>query len=123
MIDHLTLSSACYEKSKIFYRAALAPLGYELKKEFGSDVAGFGVGEKLDFWLANDAHGTRPIFHIAFVAASREQVDAFYRAALAAGGSDNGAPGLRKQHGPNYYAAFVLDPDGQNVEAVCRTGA
>jgi catechol 2,3-dioxygenase-like lactoylglutathione lyase family enzyme len=123
MIDHLTLSSGCYEKSKHFYRLALAPLGYELKKEFGSDVAGFGVGEKLDFWLANDTRGTRPIFHLAFVAASREQVDAFFRAALAAGGTDNGAPGLRLQHGPNYYAAFVLDPDGQNIEAVCRTGA
>ena len=120
MIDHLTLSSSNYEKSKAFYQAALAPLGYRLVKEFGNDVAGFGIGKRLDFWLANDSQKTQPIFHLAFVADSMAQVDEFYRAALSAGGCDNGAPGLRQQHGPNYYAAFVLDPDGQNIEAVCR---
>lgn len=123
MIDHLTLSSVQYDKSKRFYLAALAPLGYRLVKEFGTDVAGFGVGDRLDFWLANDSQATRPVFHLAFVAESRKQVDEFYQAALANGGSDNGAPGLRERHGPNYYAAFVLDPDGQNIEAVCRMPA
>lgn len=120
MIDHLTLSSANYKKSKSFYQAALAPLGYKLVKEFGNDVAGFGIGDRLDFWLANDSQKTQPIFHLAFVAETREQVDAFYLAAIAAGGRDNGGPGLREKHGPTYYAAFVYDPDGQNIEAVCR---
>lgn len=120
MIDHLTLSSSNYEKSKSFYQAALSPLGYRLAKEFGNDVSGFGIGDRLDFWLANDAQKTQPVFHLAFVAESHEQVDQFHKAALLAGGIDNGAPGLRERHGPNYYAAFVLDPDGQNVEAVCR---
>lgn len=120
MIDHLTLSSANYEKSKNFYQAALAPLGYKLVKEFGSDVAGFGIVDRLDFWLANDNQKTQPIFHLAFAAETRIQVDEFYRAALAAGGRDNGAPGLREKHGPTYYAAFVYDLDGQNIEAVCR---
>ena len=120
MIDHLTLSSANYEKSKNFYQSALAPLGYKLVKEFGSDVAGFGIGDRLDFWLANDSQKTQPIFHLAFVAETRAQVDDFYRAALAAGGLDNGAPGLREKHGPTNYSAFVYDTDGQNIEAVCR---
>jgi catechol 2,3-dioxygenase-like lactoylglutathione lyase family enzyme len=120
VIDHLTLSSSQYEKSKSFYSNALAPLGYKLVKEFGSDVAGFGVGDRLDFWLANDKASTRPVFHLAFAAETREQVDLFYREALNAGGVCNGAPGLRVKHGPHYYAAFVTDPDGQNIEAVCR---
>ena len=120
MIDHLTLSSANYEKAKAFYKAALKPLGYQLVKEFGDDVSGFGIGDRLDFWLANDSQKTQPVFHLAFVAESREQVNQFYQAALLAGGIDNGPPGLREKHGPLYYAAFVLDPDGQNIEAVCR---
>lgn len=102
MIDHLTLSSAKYETSKIFYKAALAPLGYTLVKEFGTDVAGFGIGDRLDFWLANDSQKTQPVFHLAFVANTREQVDQFYKAAMQAGGKDNGAPGLREKHGPTY---------------------
>ncbi len=120
MIDHLTLSSSSYERSKHFYQVALAPLGYKLIKEFGDDVAGFGVGDRLDFWLANDTMKTQPVFHLAFVAETREQVDQFYHAALSAGGGDNGKPGVREKHGPHYYAAFVFDPDGQNIEAVCR---
>jgi catechol 2,3-dioxygenase-like lactoylglutathione lyase family enzyme len=123
MIDHFTLSSAKYETSKLFYKAALAPLGYTLVREYGTDVAGFGIGDRLDFWLANDTQATRPVFHVAFVAESRSQVDEFYKAALAAGGTDNGAPGLRDGYGPNYYTAFVFDPDGQNIEAVCRRPA
>jgi catechol 2,3-dioxygenase-like lactoylglutathione lyase family enzyme len=120
MIDHMTLSSSNYEASKKFYEAALAPLGYKLVKEFGKDVAGFGIGDRLDFWLANDRQKTQPVFHLAFAAETRAQVDEFYRAALASGGRDNGEPGLREKHGPAYYAAFVYDPDGQNIEAVCR---
>ena len=122
MIDHLTLTASDYARSKAFYVSALAPLGYSLVKEFGDDVAGFGIGSRLDFWLANGGKGgeTRPVFHLAFVAETRAAVDLFYSAALAAGGRDNGAPGLRENHGPHYYAAFVLDPDGQNIEAVCR---
>lgn len=120
MIDHLTLTSGNYEKTKFFYSKALAPLGYKLVKEFGDDVAGFGIGDRLDFWLANGTQATSPTFHLSFVAESRSQVDAFYNAALEAGGKDNGKPGLRERHSPNYYAAFVFDPDGQNIEATCR---
>jgi len=120
MIDHLTLTAANYEKSKAFYAQALAPLGYLLLKEFGDDVAGFGVGDRLDFWLANGSAATRPVFHLAFAAKERAQVDAFHAAALAAGGRDNGKPGTREGRPPNDYCAFVLDPDGQNIEAVCR---
>ena len=120
MIDHLTLTASDYEKSKAFYNRALAPLGYSLVKEFGDDVAGFGIGDRLDFWLANGPKATSPVFHLAFVAESRAQVDAFYEAALAAGGRDNGKPGTRENYPPKYYCAFVLDPDGQNIEATCR---
>ena len=103
-----------------FYSKALAPLVYSLVKEFGDDVAGFGIGDRLDFWLANGSKATSPVFHLAFVAEKRSQVDAFFEAALQAGGSNNGKPGIRERHSQNYYAAFVLDPDGQNIEAVCR---
>jgi catechol 2,3-dioxygenase-like lactoylglutathione lyase family enzyme len=120
MIDHLTLTASDYKKSKIFYTHALAPLGYKLVKEFGDDVAGFGIGDRLDFWLANGTKATNPQFHVAFVAETRAQVDNFYDAAIAAGGKDNGKPGTRENYPPNYYCAFVLDLDGQNIEAVCR---
>jgi catechol 2,3-dioxygenase-like lactoylglutathione lyase family enzyme len=123
MIDHLTLTASDYEKSKSFYIKALAPLGYSLVKEFGDDVAGFGIGDRLDFWLANGSKATRPAFHVAFVATTRDQVKAFYNAALEAGGRDNGGPGTRDGYPPDYYCAFVLDPDGQNIEAVCRAAA
>ncbi|MEO5667863.1 MAG: VOC family protein [Bdellovibrionota bacterium] len=120
MIDHFTLTASNYEKSKTFYAQALAPLGYALVKEFGDDVSGFGIGDRLDFWLANGSEPTRPTFHVAFAAETRAHVDAFYAAAIAAGGRDNGKPGTREGHPPNYYCAFVLDPDGQNIEATCR---
>jgi catechol 2,3-dioxygenase-like lactoylglutathione lyase family enzyme len=125
MIDHTGVRVSDLEKSKAFYRAALAPLGYALLMEFpaavtgGEDVAGFGVAPKPDFWLARGAPN-KPSIHIAFRAASRAEVDAFYRAALAAGGRDNGSPGPRPHYHQNYYGAFVLDPDGHNVEAVCH---
>jgi catechol 2,3-dioxygenase-like lactoylglutathione lyase family enzyme len=117
MIDHIGINVSDYAKSKQFYLAALAPLGYKLMME-GASGAGFNTGYIPDFWIRS---GTpMPLTHIAFSAANRAAADAFYRAALAAGGRDNGAPGLRPQYHPNYYGAFVLDPDGYNIEAVCH---
>jgi catechol 2,3-dioxygenase-like lactoylglutathione lyase family enzyme len=125
MIDHTGVNVSDMARAKAFYRAALGPLGYVLvmepsKKETGGvAVAGFGVPPKPDFWLAEGAPNT-PRVHVAFTATSRALVDAFYKAALAAGGRDNGAPGLRPHYHPDYYGAFVLDPDGHNIEAVCH---
>ena len=118
MIDHSGVSVSDVGKSKAFYRAALAPLGYAMLMEW-EQFAGFGVAPKPDFWIGEGKPNVPPI-HIAFRAESRGQVDAFYRAAMAAGGKDNGAPGLRPQYHPDYYGAFVLDPDGHNIEAVCH---
>ena len=115
MIDHTGLYVSSIAKSKAFYAAALAPLGYTLLMEF-EESAGFGVAPKPDFWIGEGAPNVPPV-HIAFRAATRAEVDEFHRAALAAGGRDNGAPGERPYH-PGYYAAFVLDPDGNNIEAV-----
>jgi catechol 2,3-dioxygenase-like lactoylglutathione lyase family enzyme len=119
MIDHSGVSVSDVAKSKAFYRSALAPLGYTMLMEW-EEFAGFGVAPKPDFWIGQGKPNVPPI-HIAFRAESRAQVDAFYRAAMAAGGSDNGAPGPRPQYHPHYYGAFVLDPDGHNIEAVCHT--
>ncbi len=124
MIDHTGLKVSDFAKSKAFYAAALAPLGYQVLFEadaaaMGVDIAGLGVPPAMDFWLAGGEPNT-PRIHVAFAAQDRAQVDAFYQAALAAGGADNGAPGLRPQYHPNYYGAFVLDPDGHNIEAVCH---
>jgi len=127
MIDHIGLRVSDYPKSKAFYQKALAPLGYELIMEFGPEAgidyqgAGFGAKGKPDFWIGR-GQGNGPM-HVAFVAADRKTVDAFHSAALAAGGKDNGGPGLREQYHPTYYGAFVLDPDGNNVEAVCHKPA
>jgi catechol 2,3-dioxygenase-like lactoylglutathione lyase family enzyme len=121
MIDHTGVSVADLAKSKAFYRAALAPLGYGLLMEFDA-FAGFGVAPKPDFWIGKGKPNVPPV-HVAFRADSRAHVDAFHKAALAAGGRDNGAPGLRPQYHPNYYGAFVLDPDGNNIEAVCHAPA
>ena len=124
-IDHSSLSVSNFAKAKAFYGAALAPLGITVLMEFAkavtgnADVAGLGSNGKPFFWLA-DAGKTSPRIHLAFVADSRAQVDAFYTAAIAAGGKDNGAPGLRPMYHPNYYGAFVLDADGHNIEAVCH---
>jgi len=120
MLDHISLRVHDYETSKAFFVAALAPLGYSVLREFGA-IAGLGEGDKPDFWIgAGEAVG--PPLHIAFQAKNRETVDAFYKAAIAAGGKDNGAPGVRAQYHPGYYGAFVLDPDGNNIEAVCHKG-
>ncbi|HLG88840.1 MAG TPA: VOC family protein [Alphaproteobacteria bacterium] len=119
MIDHVGLSVVDFGRSKEFYRNALRPLGYELIMEFpdGGGVAGFGAGGKPDFWIDGAAKPS-PKLHVALAAADRAAVDAFYQAAMAAGGRDNGKPGLRPQYHAGYYGAFVLDPDGHNIEAV-----
>lgn len=129
MIDHIGFPVSDYARSKAFYESALAPLGYTLimevaaaHTESGSPAAGFGRQEKPDFWIGGEG-GLKGTLHVAIAADDRRTVDAFYRAALAAGGRDNGAPGLRPQYHPNYYGAFVLDPDGHNVEAVCHAPA
>lgn len=123
MIDHLGISVSDFEKSKRFYAAALAPFGYKVLMEFPG-AAGFGGADgKPDFWIGSGeaAKGeTAKKVHVAFSSPDRATVDAFYQAAIAAGGADNGAPGLRPQYHPGYYGAFVLDPDGNNVEAVCH---
>jgi catechol 2,3-dioxygenase-like lactoylglutathione lyase family enzyme len=117
MIDHIGVPVSDYSRSKKFYEAALKPLGYVTVMEFG-EVAGLGAGGKPDLWVAKGQTGQG--LHIAVVAESRAAVDAFHRAAMAAGGKDNGGPGLRPQYHPTYYGAFVFDPDGNNLEAVCH---
>jgi catechol 2,3-dioxygenase-like lactoylglutathione lyase family enzyme len=119
MIDHTGINVSNFEKSKEFYTNSLAPLGYQLLKEFNSFMGGFGIDEEADFWIMQGEVNT-PRIHIAFRAETREIVQAFYNAALEVGGRDNGAPGLRTHYHPNYYGAFVLDPDGHNIEAVCH---
>jgi catechol 2,3-dioxygenase-like lactoylglutathione lyase family enzyme len=124
MLDHIGFSVSDFTRSKAFYEKALAPLGYVLIREVGqigsADVAaGFGAAGKPDFWIGSEG-GLNRILHVAFAAPDRAAVDAFYQAAIAAGGKDNGGPGLRPHYHADYYAAFVLDPDGHNVEAVCR---
>lgn len=126
MLDHVGVTVSDFHVSKAFYTRALAPLGYTLLMEAlspvltgGHSTAGFGVAPKPDFWIAS---GKPPVpkVHVAFCAASRAEVDAFHAAALAAGGQNNGAPGPRPHYHPHYYGAFVLDPDGHNIEAVCH---
>lgn len=117
IIDHIGLSITDYERSKRFFTAALAPLGIELVTEVAG-WAGFGTNGKPEFWFGPGT-ASRSL-HVAFSAGNREQVRRFYAAALAAGGKDNGAPGIREIYHPNYYGAFVLDPDGNNIEAVCH---
>lgn len=124
MIDHMGISVSDFARSKAFYDAAMAPLGASMvmtvPKELtgGANYGGYGR-DKPVFWLSDGKkpHDTQ---HVAFTADSRAQVDAFYAAAIAAGGRDNGGPGLRPHYHPDYYGAFVFDPDGNNVEAVCH---
>lgn len=128
MIDHTGIRTLDLERSARFYEAALAPLGYRLLKRIPG-VVGLGIpagpGASLDpggdFWIA-EAEPFTPRLHVAFSAPDRAAVDAFHAAALAAGGTDNGGPGLRPIYHPRYYAAFVLDPDGYNIEAVFHRG-
>ncbi len=124
MIDHIGFPVSDYERAKAFYSAALAPLGYALLMEVrqsdnDAPAAGFGANGKPDFWIGGEGGLGKPL-HVAILASDRAAVDAFYRAAIAAGGRDNGAPGIRAHYHPDYYGAFVLDPDGHNIEAVCH---
>ena len=126
MIDHIGFPVSGYARSKAFYTLALAPLGYAIVMEVGAEhtesrspAAGFGHDGKPDFWIGGEG-GVEKSLHVAIVARDRASVDAFHMAARRAGGRDNGAPGLRPHYHANYYAAFVLDPDGHNIEAVCH---
>lgn len=119
MIDHIGIRTADPARCIGFYEAALRPLGIEKKVDYPGG-AGFGRGEQLAFWIGESAAAPSSA-HIAFAAPDRAAVTAFHRAALAAGGKDNGAPGLRPDYHADYFAAFVIDPDGNNVEAVCHT--
>src|SRR5260370_31527261 len=125
MIDHIGLAVTEMKRARAFYQKALKPLGIAVvmevtAEETGSDAhAGFGAGGKAFFWIGTGAKpkgGT----HVAFTARTRAEVDAFYKAAMAAGGRDNGPPGMRPHYHPNYYGAFAFDPDGNNIEAVCH---
>ena len=118
IIDHIGLVVANYTTSKDFYTQCLAPLDITLIMEI-EGWAGFGKKGKPDFWLSPHGEPNKSM-HIAFRADNRQAVDAFYAAAIAAGGKDNGPPGLREIYHPNYYGAFVIDPDGHNIEAVCH---
>jgi catechol 2,3-dioxygenase-like lactoylglutathione lyase family enzyme len=121
VLDHVGLNVRDYQTSRRFYEQALEPLGYEVVMAFDEwKACGFGRGGKPSFWVSErEPIGTGT--HVAFEAADRGAVDAFHAAALAAGGRDNGAPGLREHYHPTYYGAFVLDPDGNNAEAVCHS--
>ncbi len=126
MIDHISLSVADLQRSRDFYVAALKPLGYEVIYDikdvegWGMNIKGCSIGENKQTRLWLDGDSTPAKAHIAFGAINHQQVDDFYKAGLAAGGKDNGAPGIREQYSPTYYAAFVYDPDGNNIEIVCR---
>jgi catechol 2,3-dioxygenase-like lactoylglutathione lyase family enzyme len=126
MLDHIGIPISDLRKSRAFYDRALAPLGIKHMMDIGPDnspvssgsvASGYGDGKRFSFWI-----NVLPVYrlHFAFVADTRAMVDAFYKAAIAAGGRDNGGPGLRPHYHKDYYGAFVLDPDGHNVEAVCR---
>ena len=118
MIDHITLKVKNFPVAREFYKAVLKPLGYSLLMEFENSRGGFGIGGKIDFWIAeeNPTH----LVHVAFSCPDRKIVDDFYSSAIEAGAKDNGPPGIRPKYHPNYYGAFILDPDGNNIEAVCH---
>ncbi len=128
MIDHVTLSVSDFKRSRAFYDAALEAIGvlplWEIPDEPDGAVitVGYGRPPRPTFWIAQGPHVSGPV-HIGFNTFTRGEVDDFHAAALKAGGRDNGAPGLRPQYDPNYYGAFILDPDGNNVEAVCHSKA
>ncbi|MCB1323996.1 MAG: VOC family protein [Leptospiraceae bacterium] len=119
IIDHIGLAVSDYARSKQFFSNALAPLRIELVMEV-QGWGGFGRDGKPEFWFGEHARSQSPM-HIAFLAEDREQVRQFYKAAIAAGGQDNGGPGIREIYHPDYYGAFVLGPDGHNIEAVCHS--
>lgn len=126
LLDHIGIAVDDYARSKAFYKAALTPLDIDLLAEYGG-WAGFGpagtaaaeLQKKPSFWIHQTAGAKAPV-HVAFAAERREAVQAFWVAALKAGGRDNGGPGIRAQYHPDYFGAFILDPDGHNIEAVCH---
>ncbi len=118
MIDHIAIRVSDYEASKQLYTAMLAPLAYQMLIEHATSGAGFGQDMKPDFWLQT-GESSGPI-HVAFACGDRASVDAFYTAAIGAGAKNNGEPGSRPEYHPDYYGAFVIDLDGNNVEAVCH---
>lgn len=136
MIDHMGVGVRDLQAARAFYDAAFAPLGIAVVMSVSAEQTGAGAhlgygptadrrdiqAGKPSFWISESAAPTGPM-HVAFLARDRSQVDAFHAAAMAAGGADNGAPGVRPHYHPNYYAAFVLDPDGRNIEAVCHASA
>ena len=121
MLDHVGINVSEYARSRDFYAAALAPLGLELLMEPAPEIGGFGSPQdrKPFFWIGT-RDAANSALHVAFAVPTRELVEEFHAAALAAGGSDNGPPGVRSIYHPNYYGAFVHDPDGNNIEAVCH---
>ena len=119
MLDHVTVGVEDIERAKRFYDSALQPLGVTRLYGDGNRFAGYGVNPKAFFWIGI-RNRPQTGSHIAFAANDRATVDRFYEAAIAAGGKDNGRPGIRAHYDPDYYGAFVLDPDGHNIEAVCR---
>ena len=119
-LDHVGLDVSDYEASKAFYDQALAPLGMSMIMEPAPRICGYGTDFPF-FWIGQRELGSDSGVHVAFRVEDRAIVDAFHEAALAAGGTDNGGPGVREIYHPHYYGAFVLDPDGNNVEAVCHT--
>lgn len=123
MLDHVGFTVSDYGRSKAFYEQALAPLGLTLLMEPVNDVAGFGEDGKPFFWIDTREPAVPGRVHVAFAVEDRETVDAFHSAALRAGATDNGAPGVREIYHPDYYGAYVLDPDGHNIEAVCHKPA
>src|ERR1700694_2479560 len=123
MLDHVGLDVSDYERSKAFYEKTLAPLGLKLLMQPAPGVGGFGEGQKPFLWIRTRGRASQSGVQVAFTAGSRRPVDSFHAAALEAGASDNGGPGVREIYHPNYYGAFVLDPDGNNIEAVCHEPA
>jgi catechol 2,3-dioxygenase-like lactoylglutathione lyase family enzyme len=123
MLDHVGFGVSDYGRSKDFYAQALAPLGISLLMEPIAQAAGFGKDGKPFFWIESRGEAVTGRLHIAFAVDDRATVDAFHAAALAAGATDNGAPGVREIYHPSYYGAYVLDPDGHNLEAVCHRPA
>jgi catechol 2,3-dioxygenase-like lactoylglutathione lyase family enzyme len=123
MLDHVGFGVSGYERSKAFYEQTLRVLGITLLIEPAGKAAGFGRQEKPFFWIEERPPAVRGGLHIAFAVDRRELVHAFHTAGLEAGGTDNGAPGLRTIYHPHYYGAYVLDPDGNNIEAVCHEPA
>jgi catechol 2,3-dioxygenase-like lactoylglutathione lyase family enzyme len=120
VLDHIYLNVSDYERSRDFYERALRPLGVTLVFEREPDTAGFGRQGRPQFFIAGEREPTTENVHVAFSCPDRATVEAFHAAAIEAGGTDNGAPGVREIYHPTYYGAFVLDPDGNNIEAVCH---